>query len=704
MGVTHAAGTVIDAASGGPIFTITGGNLFFFDNLTLENGKSAGSGGALPSALPETIVFLTSSVIRNCSAPSGNGGAILVRNGSHVLLIGSTIDNCSAVQGGAVANQDGSSLFLTNDRIFNCSAQEGGAVFDNHGSLSFILNSAISGSSASGKGGAIFHDHGNTLTLVSSSISGSSAGGGGGVYAGNTSAFAMVFSNISDCSAGYGGAAYIVDQSRLIMADSSILNCSAATSGGALYVYNSGDIITISSTTFTNCSASNGYGGAIFDTSSSALNVSTSSITSCSALDGSAIYTNSSQGMLNYTRMYKNTGTAVTVSNGTLDARYNWWGSNTGPGARITGTGLYAPWLVLSAEAIPSSIYLGNSGIIRANLTHDSDGLHHDPADPSHPWHVPNGIPVAFSLITGSGSLAPLTGNIISGNATTTFFPAAAMTSRVNATIDGESIGVLINVMPVTTHGGGGSDDDSPPPPGPYGVTAPVIKEPPAGALSTVSVNVGNIGTPGIVRVDVTGVDVKDLVVVVAEVSGPGAGGSPPPGAVFRYADITPSRFGSIREAAIHFAVPQAWMEEHNFDPVNVVLYHFTGEAWDALPTAPGSTLNGQVSFTAKSPGFSRFAITGTYGPAPVQPVQETISTISGAAAGSVTSPANPGIGPSHPAATTPGAMPAVVAEPAIPAAVLQAGVVAVLIAGASYLVRRWWIWRQNPALFREYR
>jgi hypothetical protein len=88
-------------------------------------------------------------------------------------------------------------------------------------------------------------------------------------------------------------------------------------------------------------------------------------------------------------------------------------------------------------------------------------------------------------------------------------------------------------------------------------------------------------------------------------------GNAPPAGNVFAYMEITPARATTITEAVISFAVPLSWLEENHLSPQNVVMNHQVGKTWTALPTTFVKTENGQVYYTAKSPGFSRFAITG---------------------------------------------------------------------------------------------
>ncbi len=92
------------------------------------------------------------------------------------------------------------------------------------------------------------------------------------------------------------------------------------------------------------------------------------------------------------------------------------------------------------------------------------------------------------------------------------------------------------------------------------------------------------------------------------------------------------------------------------------------------------------VTFTATTPGFSLFAITGIEktGEAVTTPTAAQ-TTVQAVAAQTTAAPAG-GPAPEFPLGTV----------------ALVGGVILALIAG-GYQVRRWWRYRQNPALFMDY-
>jgi len=145
-----------------------------------------------------------------------------------------------------------------------------------------------------------------------------------------------------------------------------------------------------------------------------------------------------------------------------------------------------------------------------------------------------------------------------------------------------------------------------------------------SGSTGTANANVG--GNTPVSRVVVTGTGIKDTIVTATQASGPGLNIQPPPGTIYLYLDISPARYGTITGAAITFTVPESWLDQHHLTPQDIVLYHNVGTTWQALPITIVKTENGQVFFSAMSPGFSRFAIGGlARSPGiPVRPNEQT--------------------------------------------------------------------------------
>jgi PGF-pre-PGF domain-containing protein len=170
----------------------------------------------------------------------------------------------------------------------------------------------------------------------------------------------------------------------------------------------------------------------------------------------------------------------------------------------------------------------------------------------------------------------------------------------------------------------------------------------------------------------------------------------------------------SISSGTITFAVSKSWLTEHGLTPADIVLIRYHDGVWAELPTTYQDEAGNAYYFTATTPGFSYFAIAARTGMASVN------ATVTGQAVASVpfsttqavivTSP----IPASVEAASAGTSAPVTIATTAAPVSsggssgipvlsiLTGIGGIAVVAVGVM-LVRRWWIRRQNPALFRNY-
>jgi len=244
------------------------------------------------------------------------------------------------------------------------------------------------------------------------------------------------------------------------------------------------------------------------------------------------------------------------------------------------------------------------------------------------------------------------------------------------------------NPSPPPDNGGGDNNDSDGP-----------GQAPAQGTSSTSEVNVG--GNSPVTHVEVTGIGISGVIITGTVVSGPGEGNSPPPGNVYEYMDITPARYTTIDNVVISFTVPVSWLEEHALTPQNIIMYHQVEKTWNALPTTLVKTENGHAYYTAASPGFSRFAISGEINPAEAvqeqTPDNQTFGDMDAATTIPVVSTA------AHtPIATQTTKAPPVqpTDQPSSGVPVMIIGVVGIIILiGLGLLIRRWWIRKQNPAL-----
>jgi PGF-pre-PGF domain-containing protein len=91
----------------------------------------------------------------------------------------------------------------------------------------------------------------------------------------------------------------------------------------------------------------------------------------------------------------------------------------------------------------------------------------------------------------------------------------------------------------------------------------------------------------------------------------------PAPGTVYRNANIWIGNSGfsssdNFENARINFRVNKSWVSENNINESSVTLYRYYQNSWNQLPTTLSGENEVYFHFTAETPGFSPFAISGT--------------------------------------------------------------------------------------------
>ncbi len=685
------------------------------------SGPTIAAGGAACD-----FVNITGSSFTRCSATSSNqaeGGAIY--NGYSVSR--STFTGCSASggdfgSGGAVGflHDVVSDSVFTDCFVSGSRFAAGGAtiITRNITGSSFTRCSATSSDQA--EGGAIYRSE-NIIrsTFNDCSVSGGTGALGGAIiYGQNVSGSAF-----TSCNAFDGGAIYFpvyMGATACTIASSTFSGCSARDNGGSIYT--GGVNLSIgNSTTFTGSTAENyggslfinsgnvvldrvslmnsraisGGGGAIAFTHSGSLTITSSNFERCSAPDGGAILSGNPPA-IHFCRFWQNTATgtgpAIRTMGGTVHAENNWWGTNNDPSPQVYGSVITAPWLVLGIAATPPLVARYSTSTIRANLTYNSAG----DITSAGGLFVPDGIPATFAVADSYDSVDPAGTAISSGAAVTTLTKNTFGDTNVSATIDGQTVYLIIRqpAGPVTTYD---ARDNSGFPSG----TSVTPAQTGAGAfpLMTVTINIG--GDSKAWQAIVTGTKLSDLIVTGTVLNGAGANMTAPPGIVYQYIRLEPARYSTITKAVINFTVPQSWLDENHITPGSIVLYHRAADGgWEALPTTFLYMKDGTVYFSAESPGFSLFAIAGT-------PIAAIPAVTTGAASGSVVEEraTTRAFATKAPVTTQTTAPPAPDPQPAAPSPLLNIVLVIAAIgvlAGGGFMVRRWWIRRQNPALFGE--
>ena len=133
---------------------------------------------------------------------------------------------------------------------------------------------------------------------------------------------------------------------------------------------------------------------------------------------------------------------------------------------------------------------------------------------------------------------------------------------------------------------------------------------------STKTVNVG--GNSAFSRVTATGEDVSDLIATAMKVSSYETGIFPASMPVFEYIRLTPARYGSISSAVIEFSVPLTFIDKNNITTQDISLSQFNEGTWKDLPTSFDRVMSGRAFYRAECYGFPLFAIIANMNPATI--------------------------------------------------------------------------------------
>lgn len=225
-----------------------------------------------------------------------------------------------------------------------------------------------------------------------------------------------------------------------------------------------------------------------------------------------------------------------------------------------------------------------------------------------------------------------------------------------------------------------------------------------SGTTGTYDVNVG--GNSAVSTVAVTGTGVSGVIITGMQQGSLPAGVPAPDPVVYQYIELTPARAGTITGASIGFEVPVAWLEEHGLTTADISLSRYHDGAWTTLPTTFTGVISGIAYYSAQSPGFSLFAIVPEENGAAAAtapsacPVVQPLTCPSCPVCSGTGSNANV-LSSGAVVATQTTAAGSPLPDTGFPyAAVFLIVTGCVVLGGAGVYIRRWWIRRQNPALF----
>jgi PGF-pre-PGF domain-containing protein len=137
-----------------------------------------------------------------------------------------------------------------------------------------------------------------------------------------------------------------------------------------------------------------------------------------------------------------------------------------------------------------------------------------------------------------------------------------------------------------------------------------------AGSSGVLTINNEQIAVTGViidVKATLTNAEIKVASLVSNPISAVAAA------KVYQYLQLTKSNIADLdaSKITINFRVPKSWLTSNNVAEDNVVLYRYSDNKWNALPTSKTGSDANNVLYQSTTPGFSTFAI-GTKEAAPV--------------------------------------------------------------------------------------
>ncbi|AIS31800.1 adhesin-like protein [Methanobacterium formicicum] len=388
-----------------------GSAIFNANTLYVDNSIFNGNLGLSISSIfnDEDATAQVRNSVFTANGVDGDAGAI--GNNGDLTLTGCTFTSNSASSAGAVMNTGTMNITGCTFNGNNATNEVGGAIL-NTGLLN-INDSTFTGNTADDDGeagGAIFNE-GGTINIKNSTFT----------------------SNTADLS---GGAIYSYNEGVLNIADS-VFSSNYAQAGGALV--NRGNS-TITNTIFDSNRAEDG--GAIINNQN--MTITSSTFTGNQAdMFGGAI-SNRHNLTVHFSRLVGNTPVDIYNSEATLDAEYNWWGTNFAgsdpvTAGRVSGATI-SRWLVLNLNPDPATINSKGTSTVTVDLLHDQLGNYYDPAY----GHVPDGIVVD---LTGTlGSLNPARLSLTSGRATSLFTASGVGSALITATLDNQTSSTRVTI------------------------------------------------------------------------------------------------------------------------------------------------------------------------------------------------------------------------------------------------------------------
>ncbi|MHB9034513.1 MAG: right-handed parallel beta-helix repeat-containing protein, partial [Anaerolineae bacterium] len=174
-GITSST-TIIQAAAGQRVITVTAGSSLRLVNLTLTGGQTADSGGGVFVA--NGSLALVNCVISNNSAAYG-GGVFQADASGRVDAVGSRIERNTAAWHGGGLYVNGSAALTDTQVLSNTATWHGGGLHVQSGQAELVGGALSNNRALNGNGGAV--NVNNSLTISGTQIISNAAVSGGGL-------------------------------------------------------------------------------------------------------------------------------------------------------------------------------------------------------------------------------------------------------------------------------------------------------------------------------------------------------------------------------------------------------------------------------------------------------------------------------------------------------------------------------------------
>ncbi|QEF93824.1 hypothetical protein FVF72_00815 [Methanothermobacter sp. KEPCO-1] len=368
------------------------------------------------------------------------GRAFSVQQGVSFTLRNLTVKRGNENHGGAILNQG--NLTVEGCTFLENMGYRGGAI--NSRGNTHITSATFQDNSASETGGALHvagYQPSDSAVVIDSSFTSNDAKYGGAVATDYTRPLNVLLrgSTFSGNTAWYGGG-FLADNVNATVEGCTFEENVASAHGGA--IRNNYGNLTVRRSTFTDNSA--GFaGGGISNVRAALANITESTFTGNLAetwSQGSAVLSYFTIALVNFCRILNNPGADVFCEDGPqVDARFNWWGSNTPDFTELTAGDVDAtPWIILTLVANPSTVTVGGTSLIRADLLHDSAGT-------LHATSVPYTGVVGFETTYGTITDALMSGGVASSTLRNLNAPGVAV---VSAVLDNQVVNTQVTVRP----------------------------------------------------------------------------------------------------------------------------------------------------------------------------------------------------------------------------------------------------------------